>query len=326
MSYFCTKLVTAVNISKKYFLLFCTVCLLAAVDLLAGGLNYGELTQTILLELRLPRMLCAVLAGIALAQGGMQMQAIFRNPLADPHVLGISSGAALGASLAAAGLLTGAAASGGWTLAAAAFAGAILAGVGVVAVSGRFQGVATLLIFGLLLGFIFSAITTLIQYFGSEESLKLYHSWVSGSFASCSGQGLIYIGFSAVIGISIAATNLKGMDVILFGDEFAAAAGARVPVIRLKALLSCCLMTATVTAFCGPIGFVGIIAPHIAKAVFGTSVHSKLMLPVALTGAGITLLADIIAQLFSTPVPVGATIALVGVPVIMFILLGKKLW
>ena len=316
MSYFCTKLVTAVNISKKYFLLFCTVCLLAAVDLLAGGLNYGELTQTILLELRLPRMLCAVLAGIALAQGGMQMQAIFRNPLADPHVLGISS----------AGLLTGAAASGGWTLAAAAFAGAILAGVGVVAVSSRFQGVATLLIFGLLLGFIFSAITTLIQYFGSEESLKLYHSWVSGSFASCSGQGLIYIGISAVIGISIAATNLKGMDVILFGDEFAAAAGARVPVIRLKALLSCCLMTATVTAFCGPIGFVGIIAPHIAKAVFGTSVHSKLMLPVALTGAGITLLADIIAQLFSTPVPVGATIALVGVPVIMFILLGKKIW
>ena len=85
-------------------------------------------------------------------------------------------------------------------------------------------------------------------------------------------------------------------------------------------------MTATVTAFCGPIGFVGIIAPHIAKAVFGTSVHSKLMLPVALTGAGITLLADIIAQLFSTPVPVGATIALVGVPVIMFILLGKKIW
>ena len=311
--------------------------ILAVADLLVGGVSIGikdllnpdnEVARQILLQIRLPRLLCAILAGSSLAISGAQMQAVFRNPLADPHILGISSGAALGAALAAGGVGGGlaATATGSLTIAAAAFAGAAIASAGVIAVSSRFKGAATLLIFGVLLGFVFSAITTITQYFSSEESLKLYHSWISGSYSSCGWNGLGFMAASAVIGIALCISNLKGLDVILFGEEFATASGASVKAIRTKALLSCCLMTAAITAFCGPIGFVGIIAPHIAKALTGTAVHSRLAAPVLLLGASVSLLADVLSQLFPVPIPVGATMALAGIPVIMWILLGKRLW
>ena len=305
------------------------VLILAVAELLVGGVSISlkemldsgnTVAHQILTQIRLPRMVCAVLAGGGLALAGCQMQAVFRNPLADPHILGISSGSALGAALVVSG--TSAAAG----IAFGALAGAILAGIGIVAVSARFKGVATLLIFGVLLGFVCSAVTTLCQYFSAEESLKLYHSWVAGSFASTGWNGIAIIAAATAAGVILAFSNRRGLDVILFGEEFAAASGASVRGIRFKALLSCCLITAAVTAFCGPIGFVGIIAPHITKALCGTAVHGRLLVPVMLVGAAIALLADVISQCFSVPIPVGATIALAGIPVIMWLLLGKRLW
>ncbi|MBQ9185205.1 MAG: iron ABC transporter permease [Bacteroidales bacterium] len=306
---------------------------LVALDMCSGGVSLSlgqilgggdETVRQIVMQIRLPRMLCAILAGGALALSGAQMQAVFRNPLADPHILGISSGAALGAALAAGGIAGGALS--GLAVVPAAFAGAALSSAGIIAVSSRFKGAATLLIFGVLLGFIFSAVTTLIQYFSSEESLKLYHSWVSGSYASCGWNGLGVMAASILAGIALFIGNLRGLDVILFGEDFAAASGASVSGIRTRAILSCCLMTASVTAFCGPIGFVGIVAPHLARAVSGTSVHRRLLAPTLLLGAAISLFADVLSQAFAMPIPVGATMALAGVPVIMWILLGKRLW
>lgn len=307
------------------------VLVLAAADLLTGGvsLSFRELfdpanpvAQSILLKIRLPRLVCATLSGAALALAGCQMQAVFRNPLADPHILGISSGAGLGAALAAAGTIG----AGALTITSASFAGAAIASLGIVAVSARFKGMTTLLIFGVLLGFVFSAVTTLCQYFSSEESLKLYHSWVSGSFASCSWTGVIWIAAALAAGLALFARNAHGLDIILFGDEYAASLGAKPGAIRLRAILSCCLITAAVTAFCGPIGFVGIIAPHLCRSACGTAVHSRLWLPVMLAGAVLALLSDVISQCFSVPLPSGATMALTGIPVIMYLLLGKKLW
>ena len=311
------------KIGQKYSLVVTgavlLVVLLAVLELMVGGvsISLGQMLDSdnsvahrILTQIRLPRMICAILAGGGLALAGCQMQAIFRNPLADPHILGISSGAALGAALMVSGALLG----------------AVLAGIGIVAVSSRFKGVATLLIFGVLLGFVCSAITTLCQYFSAEESLKLYHSWVAGSFASAGWNGIAIIAAATVVGIILAFSNRRGLDLILFGDEFAAASGANVRAIRFKALLSCCLIAAAVTAFCGPIGFVGIIAPHITKALCGTAVHGRLLGPVMLVGAAIALLADVLSQCFTVPIPVGATIALAGIPVIMWLLLGKRLW
>ncbi len=321
------------KIGQKYSLVVTgavlLVVLLAVLELMVGGvsISLGQMLDSdnsvahrILTQIRLPRMICAILAGGGLALAGCQMQAIFRNPLADPHILGISSGAALGAALMVSGTVAAAG------IASGALLGAVLAGIGIVAVSSRFKGVATLLIFGVLLGFVCSAITTLCQYFSAEESLKLYHSWVAGSFASAGWNGIAIIAAATVVGIILAFSNRRGLDLILFGDEFAAASGANVRAIRFKALLSCCLIAAAVTAFCGPIGFVGIIAPHITKALCGTAVHGRLLGPVMLVGAAITLLADVLSQCFTVPIPVGATIALAGIPVIMWLLLGKRLW
>lgn len=307
--------------------------LLAALELLLGGVSLSirelldpenPVAHSILTQIRIPRLICAILSGCGLALAGSQMQAVFRNPLADPHILGITSGSGLGAALAAAGALPFATA-GNLTIAAAALAGAALASAGIVAVSVRFRGATMLLIFGVLLGFVCSALTMLTQYFSSEESLKLYHSWVSGSFSASGWDGIVILAIAVAVGIVLAASNLKGLDIILFGDEFAKITGANVRLIRIKSLLSCCLMTAAITAFCGPIGFVGIIAPHITKTLLGTSVHRRLMIPVMLTGAVITMFADVITQCFGAPLPVGCTVALAGIPVIMWLLLGRHI-
>ncbi len=307
--------------------LLVAVLALAVLDLAFGGvrLNLGEffsqdgtLQRQIVFNIRLPRVLCAVLSGAALSLAGCQMQAVFRNPLADPHILGLSSGSALGAALAI-GL-------GALSVAGGAFIGACLASVCIVAVSSRFKGVTVLLIFGVLLGFVFSAVTTLCQYFSSEESLKLYHSWVSGSFSASGWDGVTYIALALLLGLFLALSNLKGLDIILFGEDFALAGGAPIGLIRIKAILSCCIMTAVVTAFCGPIGFVGIIGPHLARALTGKAAHRWIVFPSILIGGGLALIADAMSQVFSVPVPAGATMALAGVPVIMYIILGKRLW
>ena len=313
------------NNRTKIFLLAALTALLAATDLATGGTSLTAVDASIFLKLRLPRMLTAALAGAGLALAGLQMQSVFRNPLADPHIMGVSAGAGTGA--AAATLLVGAslpAALSGLTVAAAAFAGAMLSSLLVVAVAKRFQSATTLLIFGVMLGFIFSAATSILEYSADSESLKVFYSWSSGSFAGGRPGEVAVIAGALVIGTILAASNSKGLDIALFGDEYATLAGADIRRIRNTALTGSCLIAGAVTAFCGPIGFVGIVAPHIAKALIGTSVHRKAIPVTMLAGASLSLKADILSQAFPTPLPVGSTMALIGIPVIMFILLKKK--
>ena len=289
------------------------------LDLLAGDSGFGMASGVILEKIRLPRVAMAALVGAALGLGGAQMQAVFRNPLADPHIMGISSGAGLGAAvavLALPGLRLG--------LPVGAVLGALLTSLLVVAAAGRTRSTATLLLLGIMLGFILSAVSATLQYTADKESLKRYYSWAAGSFVGNGPFEAVTLAFCLCLGAVLARLNTRGLDLLLFGDDFAAAAGGRVRRIRTVSLLGVCLMTGAATAFCGPIGFAGIAAPHVARRIGGAA-SARVVLPLsALCGAGMALLADFLSFCGPVPIPVGSTMALVGIPVILYILLKKR--
>ena len=291
---------------------------------MVGGAGFGVPDSVIFLKLRLPRMLTALLAGASLSLAGLQMQGLFRNPLADPHIMGVSAGAGTGAAVAT--LLIGTslpAALSGLTVVTAAFVGAILTSALVILVASRMQGATTLLIFGVMLGFIFSALTSILEYSANAESLKVFYSWSAGSFIGTGGSGLVILTAALLIGLALALVNNRGLDMSLFGDEYTAMAGASPSRIRNISMAGSCLMAGAVTAFCGPIGFVGIVAPHIARAFTGSSVHIKVIPASMLVGAGLSLVADILSQVFPSPLPVGSTMAIIGIPIIVYILLRR---
>lgn len=280
----------------------------------------GHAGYDIMLHLRLPRMTTALLAGAAMALSGSQMQSIFRNPLADPHIMGISSGAALGAAITT--MCTGAAL-GGASIALAASIGAAGAASIILYASNRFRNASILLIFGVMLGFIITAVVSILQFSSDAESLKIFYSWSAGSFSNTTWGETAIIAGTLVTGLIISTFNHKGLDLILFGDEFTELSGGNPSRIRLSALLSCSLMTGAVTAFCGPLGFVGIIGPHIAKALLGTSAHKAILPASLLTGGLIGVCADLISRMTPSPMPVASTMALLGIPVILYIMLKK---
>jgi iron complex transport system permease protein len=248
------------------------------------------------------------------------MQSIFRNPLADPHIMGVSAGASLGAAIATMSAISH---SGGLSVALAASVGAMASALIILLASKKFHSASTLLIFGIMLGFIVNALVAILQFSTDAESLKLFYSWSAGSFSTTTWSDIITLAIAVLIGTALAIAGRKGLDIILFGDEFALMAGAKVGNIRLTALLSCCIMTGAVTAFCGPLGFVGITAPHIARWMFGTSSHKVIIPASILTGGIISIAADLISQLSPSPLPTASTMALVGIPVILYILIGK---
>lgn len=294
--------------------------LLAGADMLCGGLA----SPTVMLHLRVPRVMTALLAGASLALAGGQMQSVLRNPLADPHIMGVSAGAALGAALATMSGFRLSPVLQGLTITAAAFSGAIAASGIILAASRRFKTAATLLVFGVMLGFIANAFVSVLQFSSDSESLKMFYSWSAGSFSNTGWSEIGIMTAVLAIGIMLAVRNSKGLDIVLFGDEFAEMSGAPVRKIRLRALLSCSLLAASVTAFCGPLGFVGIVAPHIARGVLRTSVHRTILPASLLTGAVTAITADLISQASPSVLPIASTMAIVGVPIIIYILIKGK--
>lgn len=295
------------------------IAALMAADLLCG--SAGADAEVIRL-LRLPRAATAVMAGAALALAGAQMQSILRNPLADPHIMGVSSGAALGAALVT--MWSSPGATTGFTTAGAAFIGAAVTATLIMAISRRFRSADTLLIFGVMLGFIANAIISILQFSSDGESLRTFYSWSAGSFSTTTGEQAAIIGAALLAGLVLAMRSHKGLDIILFGDDFAEMAGADTGRIRLTAMLGSCILTAAVTAFCGPIGFVGIVAPHIARGLLKTSAHIIILPASLLTGIFISLGADLISQLSPSPLPTASTMAIIGIPAILYILLKTQ--
>ena len=309
-----------------------TVLLAALVllDLAIGRTGIGAdnpLFREILWQIRFPRVMTALLAGASLALAGLQMQAVFRNPLADPHIMGVSGGAGFGAAVVTL-LLPGSFVPGlfaGLSLTAAAFAGAIFSTLLVLLVSRRLRSGSSLLIFGVMAGFIFSALTSVLGYLAGEESLKIFYNWAAGSFSGTrTGQTVI---LSAVLLAGFLGTlrNAKGLDLILFGDDYADLSGASASRIRLRALMVASLLTGTVTACCGPLGFVGIVSPHIARRLCRSSRHGRILYPSLCIGAILAVAADLVSQHARIPLPIGSTLALFGIPIILSILLTRKI-
>ena len=301
--------------SQRTFILIAVTLCLCGIDLLTGGVGLSGMDAGIFLKLRLPRMLTALLSGACLSLAGLQMQSVFRNPLADPHIMGVSAGAGTGA--AAATLLIGAslpAALSGLTVAAAAFAGSLLTSILVATVARNLRNATTLLIFGVMLGFIFSAITSIIEYSASAESLKVFYSWSAGSFSGCRPMEVSLMAATLLVGAAMTLLNNKGLDIALFGDEYAVLTGINIKSVRNMALISSCLMTGAVTAF----------APHLSRWITGSSVHSKVIPATMLCGASLSLTADFLSQISPAPLPVGSTMAVIGIPIIMAILFKKQ--
>lgn len=290
----------------------------------------GGALATAVLSYRLPKAATAALAGAALAVSGLLMQTIFRNPLAGPYILGVSSGASLGVALAmigggALGLSAGGALGEATTVTAALVgSGAVL--LALLAVSARVRDIMTVLILGMLFGSAISAVIGVLQYFSPESTLKSYVVWSMGSLGAVDGRQLVWLAAAVASGLALAAALAGRLDLALLGESYARTSGMDVRRFRVAAFAATSLMTGSVTAFCGPIGFVGIVVPHIARMAARTTSHRRLIALSAALGAALMLAADIVAQ---TPgragvLPINSVTALFGIPVVVWIMLRGK--
>lgn len=292
-----------------------------------SGAEIDEIDQLILHHSRLPKALTALICGGALSVAGLQMQTLFRNPLAGPYILGISSGAGLGVAILLMGLgLLGLSAISEWSLAAAAFAGAFSILLILLILSYRIKDVMTLLIVGIMIGAVATALIGILQYFSTDFQLKSFVIWSLGSLESVSYQKLGIMGGSCLIAVLLAFFSSKPLNALLMGETFASSIGIKINRIRIISILSTGVLAGTVTAYCGPIGFVGIVVPHLSRMLFQTTDHSWLI-PICVLLGGISLLfADILSHLFSSQIalPINSITALLGIPIIIWILLSRK--
>ncbi len=280
----------------------------------------------IIKEIRFPRVVTALFAGMALAVAGLQMQTIFRNPLAGPYVLGISSGSSLGVALVILGAsvfgysFTGFLANAGVVIAALTGAAFIL--LLILSVSVRVKDVMTILILGILFGGATSAIVSVLQFFSSEYALKSYVVWTLGSLSGVTSDQLYVIVPLVVTGLTIAFVLSKKLDTYLLGEYYAKSLGSNVFLLRLMSFISTCLLAGTVTAFCGPLGFIGIAAPHISRMLLKSSKHITLIISSVFTGSVMMLTADILSQLPGSDkvLPINSVTALLGIPVVIWII------
>ena len=294
------------------------------IDALAGRATAE--VRSIVIDLRLVRAAMAILAGSALAVSGLEMQVLFRNPLAGPYILGISAGASLGVALYTLGIpLLGIAlptALQSLGSAGAAWIGSAVVLALVLALSRRIKDIMVILILGIMLSSSVGAIVELLQYFSDEASLKSYVVWTMGSLGDVTMSQLWLLLPIVAIGLTLAIATIKPMNILLAGERYAAWLGINLALTRLLILSATTLLAGTVTAFCGPIGFVGIAAPHIARIVFRSADHRTLLPASVLTGVAMLLLSDIIAGCFT--LPINTITALMGIPVVAYIVTRKR--
>jgi len=302
-----------------------------------SALNPNSSTQAvwsnIIWSSRVPQALTALMAGAGLAVSGLQMQTVFRNPLAGPSVLGISNGASLGVALVVlmSGSLGGMALSrlgylGDVAMSVAAIVGALAVMGLIVWVAQRVQGNVTLLIIGVLIGYMANAIIGVLKFFSNEEDIKAYVVWGLGSFARVSGDQMVLFVVLMAILLPLSMLLVKTMNLLLLGDAYAQNLGLNLQRARTLVILSSGILVAIVTAYCGPIMFIGLAVPHLARAMFRTSDHRILMPATLLAGGVLALLCNIIARMpgFEGALPVNSVTALVGAPVIATVLFKRK--
>ena len=308
------------------------------VAVLLGGDASKPAWATIVLKFRLPKALTAMLAGAALSVSGLQMQTLFRNPLAGPFVLGISSGASLGVALTvllagvavglggSTSLLAGISLAGDTSLALSAIAGSGLVLLLVMSVARKVQSGMTILILGLMFGYTTSALVSVLIYFSVAERIQAYISWTFGSFGGVTWRQLQVMAPAIVLGLAGGHLLMKPLNALLLGETYALSLGLNVGRVRLGVIGSSAVLAGVVTAFCGPIGFLGIAVPHLCRSLLHTSDHRLLLPAVSFMGATLALGADIVAGLPGSQLtlPLNAVTALLGAPVVIWVILRQR--
>lgn len=301
--------------------------------ILLGEDSDSEVWTNIVLMTRLPQTLTAIACGAGLAVAGLEMQTVFHNPLAGPSVLGISSAASLGVAFVVllsgtlgGGFMTQFGILGNTALTLAAIIGAMSVMAIIVYLSQRVHGNATLLIVGVMIGYIASAIIGVLKYFSSEEDIRAYVIWGLGSFARVTGgQVYVFVGLMAIL-LPLSMLLAKPLNMLLLGENYAVNLGLNIKRTRLMVISSAGILTAIVTAYCGPIMFLGLAVPHICRGLFRKSDHRILLPATVFCGADLALLCNLIARLpgFEGALPINSVTALIGAPVALWVLLQRK--
>lgn len=326
--------------SYIFIALFLLILILALLDVCCGSVwisphrliniaNSQSPIANILLHLRLPKMITAILAGASLSVAGLMMQTLFRNPLAGPYILGVSSGASLGVALVTMlGTLAFSPlrliASSPNSLIAAAIIGSMLTMLLVMLFAKRIRSNVTLLIVGMMVGNIAGALVNMIQNFANPDSLKLFIVWTLGSLSGVSWDELPTLAICIAIATVVVLMLIKPLNGLMLGEDYARGLGIHVERTRWMMVLASCLLAGSVTAFCGPIAFIGVAVPHIARGIFATSNHRLTVPASALIGANILLICDILCNIGTYSLPISTMSALFGAPIILWIVLKKK--
>lgn len=302
------------------------------VATLMGSQEVSEITRNIIWSSRVPQALTAMVAGAGLAVSGLQMQTVFRNPLAGPSVLGISNGASLGVAFVVllSGSLGGVALSrlgyiGDVAMSVAAIVGALAVMTLILYVSQKVKGNVTLLIIGVMIGYLATAVIGVLKFFSAEEDIKAYVVWGLGSFARVSGNQMVLFVVLMAILLPLSMLLIKTMNLLLLGDGYARNLGLNIRRARMQVILCSGVLVAIVTAYCGPIMFIGLAVPHLCRALFRSSDHRILMPGTLLAGATLALFCNLVARMpgFEGALPVNSVTALVGAPVIAGVLFRR---
>ncbi|WP_298534809.1 iron ABC transporter permease [uncultured Algibacter sp.] len=295
------------------------------------GIDQNPSWHYIIMDYRLPKAFTAIIVGSGLGISGLMMQTLFRNPLAGPFVLGITSGASLGVAIVTmgssifGGILLGMLAS-KWTIVIAATLGSFLVLLLVLIVSSKVRDAMAILIIGLMFGSVSAAIVNVLSYFSSAEELQQYFFWGFGSLGNLSWNELLILFVIYLLGILLSLGTIKGLNSLLLGENYAKSLGLNIKRSRLIIIISTSLLAGTITAFAGPIAFIGLAIPHITRQVFNTSNHKILLPAVFLFGSIVMLICDSIAQLPSSEytLPINAITSLIGAPVVIWLLVRKR--
>ena len=298
---------------------------------LIGSINEPETWLNIVQNYRLPKAITAIIVGSGLGISGLLMQTLFRNPLAGPFVLGISSGASLGVALVilGSGLFGGIFASlfiSKWGIVLAASLGSFLVLLSVLIVSLKVRDTMAILIIGLMFASITAAIVSVLSYFGSAQQLQQYIFWGFGSLGNLSWDEIFIFFLIYSFGVLISVTSIKSLNTLLLGENYAKSLGLNIKKSRLIIIIATSLLAGTITAFAGPIAFIGLAIPHLTRQVFNTSNHKILLPAVFLFGAIVMLICDSIAQLPNSDftLPINAITSLIGAPVVIWLLVRKQ--
>ena len=283
---------------------------------LTGG-DCPQATAKIVVNIRLIKAVVALLAGAALSVSGLQMQTLFRNPLAGPYVLGISSGASLGVALV---VLAGVGSSIG--VAAAAWIGAAAVLLVIAAVGHRIKDIMVILILGMMLVSGIGSVVEILQYLSSEAALKSFVIWTMGSLGDVTGSRLALLLPVVTAGLVLAVAVIKPLNLLLLGENYARTMGLNIQRTRTLIFLSTVLLAGTVTAFCGPVGFIGLAVPHLARMFFASADHRILMPASMLAGAALLLVCDLVAKLLA--LPINTITALMGIPVVIYVVVRNR--